>query len=152
MSLDDLSSPPVVGGDRPPRLEDRLRLMAQREEVSDDITDDEFAELWNELPWSLEEWRELVTLLREAAEALAAARGRSSWQPIETAPKDGSSILVYFKTIGIFQVFWSEEPFSPGIGCWCVTDNKNEDRPLRGYCDEDATHWAALPPDPSQET
>lgn len=70
------------------------------------------------------------------------------WQPIASAPKDGRSILVHFQHIGTFQVFWSEYPYGPGIGAWCVTDNKNEDRPLRGYASGDDTCWTALPNPP----
>ena len=70
------------------------------------------------------------------------------WQPIETAPKDGSGILVAFSGIGVFQVFWSEQPFGPGIGAWCVTDNKHEDRPLRGYRDDGILGWMPLPAPP----
>ena len=71
------------------------------------------------------------------------------WQPIETAPKDGTHILVYFgPNTGIYQVFWSEEPFGKGIGAWCVTDCKYEDRPLRGYRDSDVTHWMPIPAAP----
>jgi hypothetical protein len=71
------------------------------------------------------------------------------WQPIETAPKDGTHILVYFGPgCGIYQCFWSEEPFGKGIGSWCVTDNKYEDRPLRGYSEGADSHWMPLPEPP----
>lgn len=70
----------------------------------------------------------------------------TDWMPIATVPKDGSSILVSFQSIGVYQVFWSEQPYGEGIGSWCVTDNKNEDRPLRGYPSEaDATLWMPVP-------
>jgi hypothetical protein len=91
--------------------------------------------------------------LREAFKAITAAPPDDPphWRPIATAPKDGQSILVHFKTIGIYQVFWSEAPCGAGIGAWCVTDNKNEDQPLRGYpSKEDATHWMPLPSVPHE--
>jgi hypothetical protein len=69
----------------------------------------------------------------------------SDWQPISTAPKDGTQILVYFPQIGVWQVLWSREVFNDGF--WCVSDNKFEDRPLRGWSDE-PTHWMPLPDPP----
>ena len=72
----------------------------------------------------------------------------SEWQLIATAPKDGRGILVFFAGLGIYQVFWSEQPFGKGIGSWCVTDNKNDDMPLRGYSEAAATHWMPLPEPP----
>ncbi len=67
---------------------------------------------------------------------------RMEWQPIETAPKDGTPILVYFPQIGTWQVSWSTEVFDDGF--WCVSDNKFEDRPLRGWSDP-PTLWMPVP-------
>lgn len=72
------------------------------------------------------------------------------WQPIETVPKDGSSILVYFKSaaLGVQQVFW-HDIHNLGDGIWCVDDNKHGPYALRGYCDGDDTHWMPLPAPPT---
>ena len=74
----------------------------------------------------------------------------SEWQPIETAPKDGTSILVYFGTIGVRQVAWTEPSYADWE-IWCVDDNKHGPYALRGYSDEGPrapTHWMPLPPLP----
>jgi hypothetical protein len=74
----------------------------------------------------------------------------SAWQPIETAPKDETPILVYFKDLGVHRVFWTST-WSDDLdkhGLWHVTDNKFEARPLRGYCHGDDTHWMPLPEPP----
>jgi hypothetical protein len=68
-----------------------------------------------------------------------------TWQPIKTAPKDGQSILAFFPQIGVWCVSWSVDVFDDGI--WSVSDNKTDDRPLRGWS-EDPTHWMPLPPPP----
>lgn len=69
----------AVGGARE-QVAERLLEIAQREELSDGITDDEFVTLFSEMPWTVEEWRELLQLLRDAAELLHAdaAHPRSS--------------------------------------------------------------------------
>lgn len=64
----------------------------------------------------------------------------SSWQPIATAPKDGTFILAY----------WSEEEYPHEFvsrhdvvewmgGCWCMSDGDDV---------IDPTHWMPLPPAP----
>jgi hypothetical protein len=68
------------------------------------------------------------------------------WRPIETAPKDGSAVLVYFPDIGVCEVLWSTQVFEDGF--WSVSDNKFEDRPLRGWSTE-PTHWMPLPDPPA---
>ena len=71
----------------------------------------------------------------------------SKWQPIETAPKDGTVILLYEPDDDV-----KDRP-QTFVGCW------DEDRPTRVYgtqwmCEEyDAfnhypTHWMELPAPP----
>jgi hypothetical protein len=86
----------------------------------------------------------------EAEEALAAHEadkqaGRASaqavpaWQPIETAPKDGTGILV--SAAGFCHaVEWQEE-----FDWWAVDDNKLGPFRLRGAA---PTHWMHLPAAP----
>lgn len=67
---------------------------------------------------------------------------KGAWQPIETAPKDECrSILVHFPEIGAWRVFWFD-------GIWCLSDNRNEPRPLRGWSVQ-PTHWMPLPAPPT---
>jgi hypothetical protein len=76
---------------------------------------------------------------------VARGGGHLDWRPIETAPLDGSPLLVYFPQIGTWRVFWSVNVFEHGS--WCVSDNKFEDRPLRGWLTP-PTHWMPLPEPP----
>lgn len=66
-----------------------------------------------------------------------------SWQPIETAPMDGSSVLVYLSnaidTSWAQVAHWSEE-----CQCWCEWDH-DADQPLRGL---EITHWMPYPDRP----
>jgi hypothetical protein len=65
-----------------------------------------------------------------------------NWQPIETAPKDGTWVLGYFPMLGVSQMKW----FSYGsytehwmrFGGWTPVDNP--------------THWMPLPEPPHEKT
>ena len=73
-----------------------------------------------------------------------------TWQPIETAPKNGTRILVYFRDMGVHAVLWTDfdgDSDSEYAG-WYVDDNKNGPYPLRGYIAGDDTHWMPLPEAP----
>jgi hypothetical protein len=70
------------------------------------------------------------------------------WQPIETAPLDGTRILAWFgPSDGVHAVTWEESV--TGITSWCVDDDKHGPYPLRGYSDPFPTHWMPLPAPPS---
>ena len=76
------------------------------------------------------------------------------WRPIETAPKDGTLILVHFGTKGVRAVSW-DSPFHDEVteenGIWCVDDDKHGPYGLRGYLDghpSAPTHWMPLPAPP----
>ncbi len=82
----------------------------------------------------------------------------SEWQPIETAPKDGTDVLVYFGTMGVRQVSWCAphwaEHDEKDYWSWCVDDNKHSPYALRGYSDTGPrapTHWMPLPAPPTQQ-
>lgn len=62
-------------------------------------------------------------------------------QPIDTAPKDGTEILVYFQGIGWKSVIWTDD-------AWCVDDGKHGPFPVRGCPFGGATHWMPLPENP----
>ena len=57
------------------------------------------------------------------------------WQPIETAPKDGTYILALDINKNIFHVLWSDY--------WMT---------VWGFSEVDATHWMPLPPEPNANT
>lgn len=74
---------------------------------------------------------------------IRAARGCFwGWQPIETAPKDGTWIMVYWPTMGIgqypFVVFWDEG--------WQPARYSDRD-----YGEAFPTHWMPLPAAPKKE-
>jgi len=73
-----------------------------------------------------------------------------SWQPIETAPKDGSSILV-------FPATWDKKPCS--IAHWNTDEYSKKPRPFWERDDQiqitysrgaTTTHWMPLPPPPEE--
>ena len=69
----------------------------------------------------------------------------SEWQPIETAPKDGSRILVFNRKVYIAS--WSEEAqhgefeCAPGWQVFCPDDY------WYAFC-VNPTHWMPLPEPP----
>lgn len=62
-----------------------------------------------------------------------------TWQPIETAPKDGSVVLVYdadlAKLYRVQTAFWNDH-----LSNWQVCDDDSDD--------VDPTHWMPLPKPP----
>jgi hypothetical protein len=77
-----------------------------------------------------------------------------TWQPIETAPRDGTRILVSFGDMGVWQVSWTEPAYDDWM-IWCVDDNKHGPYALRGYAatgPRAPTHWQPLPAPPTSET
>lgn len=65
----------------------------------------------------------------------------SDWQPIDTAPKDGTQILVwpYWSSRSPTQVYWRDLQRKPGR--WEITPSH--------YCaGADPTHWMPLPAPP----
>lgn len=67
----------------------------------------------------------------------------SEWRPIETAPKDGSTILVWNGQL-VFDVWWWEED-----GAWVdgATDAYDDYTQYTGL-----THWQPLPAPPEDVT
>jgi hypothetical protein len=73
----------------------------------------------------------------ERLKAALAARSSPEWQPIETAPKDGTEILACwdaptpeYKARGLIR--WDHN-------CWITT---------LGYWEKEPTHWQRLPATP----
>lgn len=67
----------------------------------------------------------------------------NSWQPIETAPKDGTWILIgWFLLAGQYHIayaFWHST-----IGAWCETHEHFTTNPS-----QQPTHWMPRPPAPA---
>ncbi|MBP9786036.1 MAG: DUF551 domain-containing protein [Acinetobacter sp.] len=77
------------------------------------------------------------------------------WQPIETAPKDGTKILVFCKPDEIFTATWGKWTDAYGndwkeTECWCVYDCEDAfySHLLRG---DRVTHWQSLPALPKED-
>ena len=77
----------------------------------------------------------------------AFAREISGWQPIETAPKDGTEILVAFRRHGVKSVQWGT-PEGMDNPIWCVDDHKLGPFPMRGVSTRDELGWMPLPAPP----
>ena len=79
----------------------------------------------------------------------------TEWQPIETAPKNGTRILVYYNgptfkgrwhegnISGVGEVEWWEGWYNEKINGWMIANCDEE----YGYFVE-ATHWMPLPEPP----
>lgn len=63
----------------------------------------------------------------------------SEWQPIETAPKDGSNILAFFPDLGQMVASYNKHDDVNNAGGWAVGFDNYGDPP---------THWKPLGPDP----
>lgn len=85
---------------------------------------------------------EYVEALAQARAAITAAKA-GGWVAIETAPKDGTAVLV---SEGRFCscVEWNEE-----FDWWAVDDNKLGPFRLRGAA---PTHWQPLPNPPKEQS
>ena len=83
-----------------------------------------------------------LDLLREENERLRNDAELSEWQPIETAPKDGTDILVMTgETMHVVRWINIHGDFD----YWAVDDNKHGPFTLRGKA---PTHWMPLPEPP----
>ena len=75
------------------------------------------------------------------------------WQPIETAPKDGTRILLYSPDAmepKCFIGYWLNDVDYPDGGAWFDYWREDTGLPI----DADSTHWMPLPeaPNPSRES
>jgi hypothetical protein len=67
------------------------------------------------------------------------------WQPIETAPKDGTHILIYCpEEKRIVSSWWWNQPKTKRGGAWYGTDPMD-----RLNWIQFPTHWTPLPPPPN---
>ena len=70
------------------------------------------------------------------------------WQPIETAPKDGTEVIVY----GIRLGDWGYTEDKPDwTGARYINGHWTETKPTPRYCNGfKPTHWLPLPDEPSK--
>ena len=82
--------------------------------------------------------------LARAALLLPFQRRDAGWQPIETAPKDGTRFFVASK-YGVDIAGWSDTIWAnAGRGAWIVTHMRSDTEEA-----EQVTHWQPLPSPPS---
>lgn len=89
----------------------------------------------------------LATRLYKLQKKVVQLEKESQWLPMDTAPRDGTEILVLFKRIGAKMVSWTtrdNEPCSE-YAHWHVDDGKYDLYPLRGYNEEDDVGWKPQP-------
>lgn len=70
----------------------------------------------------------------------------SEWQPIETAPRDGTEILGWCE-IGVVVVSWNEQRFHKNPKPYWDS-NRQSVTWMREYCQP--THWQPLPQPPKE--
>jgi len=140
------------------RRDARAALVAGIEELQKDaftykVSWERVSDMAKDVASDLEEARKESDDLRAELDALKSQEKIPTWQPIETAPKDGRDIIVYFKTAGIRQVSWCDEYGDPSgeYALWRVDDNKHGPYALRGYRPGDDTHWMPLPTPPESQ-
>lgn len=95
--------------------------------------------------------RNIARRALDDAQARVKRQGEAlEWQPIETAPKDGSSILVACKNGAIYAVWWCtvSDPAFDLEPCWCVTGG--DDLARKGNDARTPTHWRPLPAYPAR--
>lgn len=69
-----------------------------------------------------------------------------NWHPIETAPKDGTAILVW-DGYNQYVAFWGESSlWSKGADQWCYGECSGEYNSHRAVYEP--THWMPLPANP----
>jgi len=72
------------------------------------------------------------------------------WQPIETAPKDGADVLVFYQAAGVafaHIAYWDDgtETDPDDVGWWFYRSSLGREM-LEGYFTP--THWMPLPAPP----
>lgn len=79
----------------------------------------------------------------------------SEWQPIETAPKDGTDVIVMYmhcETQCVFNAFYASEEYhweKRDVGWWSYEHSEVSRILLNDFMEP--THWMPLPPPPKDE-
>ena len=138
-------SPEVVLG-----LLDTIADLRARLEAAEKERDAQTTPLlwWKDHALKVETERDAAIARAEKAEA---ERDAARWQPIETAPRDGTEILVFYQKAGVDFVhiafwddgdMWEHQGFaSQGevTGWWSYVENSVSQHKLDGY--DEPTHW-----------
>ena len=66
----------------------------------------------------------------------------SEWQPIETAPKDGTAIIGFFPPDLVCEVYYDDDDDDPGW--WYANTGRGDYHEDRVF----PTHWIPLPAPP----
>lgn len=69
----------------------------------------------------------------------------AEWRTMESAPRDGTRILVDFGRVGVHAVAWEDPENREGVAGWCVDDLKFGPYALRRYIETDVMGWMPLP-------
>ncbi|HEU4635425.1 MAG TPA: DUF551 domain-containing protein [Edaphobacter sp.] len=76
----------------------------------------------------------------------------SDWQPIETAPKDGTRVLVcYGSKPRVIVAYWQSEPSlweREDVPCWAVFEPEDPFYSVYLLDEYEPTHWQPLPKPP----
>ena len=78
----------------------------------------------------------------------------SEWQPIETAPKDGTEVLVFCRH-GVKIAYWNAEPTvwdGSNDPCWTVFEPEDYFYGFHLVGPSAPTHWMPLPSPPIGES
>lgn len=76
------------------------------------------------------------------AQAARAGEGRSAWLPISTAPRDGTTVLLWAK--------WQNSPAGPVIARWDARQKQwARHGSTRALASDIVTHWTMLPASPA---
>jgi len=123
------------------------------------LQDEKIERLTKELDAYCEKWHKELALGDELRQQLSAAvthgaelmRGREGWQPIETAPKDGTDILVMYMHIDtqiVHNAFWNEyeDCDDSETGWWSYEHSEVSRIKLDDWMTP--THWMPLPAAP----
>ena len=102
----------------------------------------------------------VIEMVSEAAAVIRALRAGREWRPIDSAPRDGTEILIYANGMSIQAWFckgeWSSDtpayPAEYDGAIWCAFDDaiqfEVEETPF-GFHDGTVTHWQPLPEGPA---
>jgi hypothetical protein len=80
----------------------------------------------------------------------------SDWQPIETAPRDGKSVLLFYPdqepaerlVVGWFENFGPYEKEMGAAGMWSEGGYVSKDGSIVGGTGPHPTHWLPIPEPP----
>lgn len=88
---------------------------------------------------------------QQAVATLEAKVGRLQWQPIETAPKDGTRVLLY---ANLRRASLSGHDLDKDYGYWIVLGSWEAEYGLwvdGSQCNPLPTHWMPLPEPPQEQ-